>query len=99
MKRDSRIDPAAADDISYQIARITRGSPQNAVAFLEAVYDELDLLADNPDLATRVATPAGRDDYRKSVFHKSFVMYIRVEPDLIEVVRVRHVREDRGTFL
>jgi len=71
---------------------IDEGRPQAAIAWIEGLERRVDLVRDAPLQGRQV--PEWFDPKMREVFHKGFRVIYQVGDDLVEIVTIRHLRED-----
>lgn len=92
----------AEDDIASHFGFLSKTNTKKALSFHKAVFDSFDQLCINP----MIGSPVKVDDQRlldmRMWFVKGFEKYLifyRPYGNYIEVVRILHSAQDRGTIL
>src|SRR3979411_409425 len=95
-----RVLPAADDDVEEIAAYIARDSVQQAMRFYDAVGATYKMILEDPKRWALYALthPRLRDVRKRAVVgFKNYLIFYRVDADMVEVVRVLHGARDLPT--
>lgn len=102
MTRSVTVTPDAEDDMAAIYAYIAADNPPAAMRVIDAVWTTFDALAKSPysGRPADVVAPALRELRQRQVRRFSnYMVYYRVLPDAIEIVRVRHGAQDNQRII
>ncbi len=72
---------------------ISEDNPDAALALIDLIEEKVENLSQNPE-SGRVFPPTSNDKIREIVVHENYGVIYEVNSDIIEVLTVRHFRQD-----
>ena len=72
---------------------IAKDNPDAALALIDLIEEKVENLSQNPE-SGRVFPPTNNDKIREIIVHENYGVIYEVNPDIIEVLTVRHFRQD-----
>jgi addiction module RelE/StbE family toxin len=85
--------PTARSKAKEILEYISEDNPDAALALIDTIEEKVEKLSQNPE-SGRVFPPTNNDKIRKIVVHENYGVIYEINPDVIEVLTVRHFRQD-----
>ena len=76
---------------------IAKDNPDAALALIDLIEEKVENLSQNPE-SGRVFPPTNNDKIREIIVHENYGVIYEVNPDIIEVLTVRHFRQDFSNY-
>lgn len=88
--------PTARTNIKEIIEYISKDNPDAALTLIEQFETKVEKLKQNPE-SGRVLSEIKNDKIREIVVHKNYGVIYEINPDIIEILTVRHFRQNFST--
>lgn len=85
--------PTARNKIKEILEYISEDNPDAALALIDTFEEKVEKLKQNPD-SGRLLPEINNDKIREIVIHKNYGIIYEINPDLIEILTIRHYRQN-----
>ncbi|MTI88868.1 MAG: type II toxin-antitoxin system RelE/ParE family toxin [Balneolaceae bacterium] len=89
--------PTARNKTKEILEYISEDNPDAALALIDLIEEKVENLSQNP-ASGKVFPPTNNDKIREIVVHENYGVIYEVNPDIIEVLTVRHFRQDFSNY-
>ncbi|MCP9290221.1 type II toxin-antitoxin system RelE/ParE family toxin [Gracilimonas sediminicola] len=76
---------------------ISEDNPDAALTLIDLIEEKVENLNQNPE-SGRVFPPTNNDKIQELIVHENYGVIYEINPDLIEVLTVRHFRQDFSNY-
>ncbi|HBX64628.1 MAG TPA: type II toxin-antitoxin system mRNA interferase toxin, RelE/StbE family [Balneolaceae bacterium] len=85
--------PTARNKTKEILEYISEDDPSAALALIDLIEEKVENLSQNPE-SGRVFPPTNNEKIREIVVHENYGVIYEVNPELIEILTVRHFRQN-----
>lgn len=89
--------PTARNKTKEILEYISEDNPDAALALIDLIEEKVENLSQNPE-SGRVFPPTKNDKIREIVVHENYGVIYEINPDVIEILTVRHFRQDLSNY-
>ncbi|SMO65386.1 type II toxin-antitoxin system RelE/ParE family toxin [Gracilimonas mengyeensis] len=89
--------PTARNKTKEILEYIAEDNPGAALALIDLIEEKVENLTKNPE-SGRVFPPTNNDKIREIVVHENYGVIYEINPEIIEILTVRHFRQDFSDY-